>query len=155
LFQRDVVFGLTFCDGIIRKHTCQLVLRSLKFHRWPADAGRQSNKLHFALSIGGSFQIKLVESAKAIGDVNFDLRVVDGFVVNRGYSELQLAGSGGAVDYWNFGRRLRVQLRLSRKDKDKEKARRGQKPQGTTKQVSSSRHELSLQRAEVMGECDP
>ena len=66
---------------------------------------RKSNEFHFAVGVGACFQIKLADSGKAIGYVNFDSSSVDRLGVGRGYCEFQRAGPGGTINYGDLLRR--------------------------------------------------
>ena len=63
------------------------------------DATGEAGELGFAVYVGADFEVELVSAKESVGDVDFDFRQVDGFVVWAGDGEVGGAGAEGAVDY--------------------------------------------------------
>src|SRR5215469_2554314 len=70
-------------------------------------AGGEAGKFEFAVGVGVGLKIELVESAKAVGDVDLHVGGENGLALLRENSEQERTGADAAVDGRNLWRRLR------------------------------------------------
>ena len=74
------------------------------------DASGRPVKRAFAVDVGADFEIELMEAAESVGDVNFHLCGIDGFVVSVGDGEVGGAGAQSGIDCGNGMRVWRLRL---------------------------------------------
>ena len=88
---------MTLSGWVISGYALQIIFAAFEFQRRPPHAGRQSRELHFALRVGAAFQVELVESPEAVGDVHFDRGPIGGFAVGGVDGEFQRAAAQVSV----------------------------------------------------------
>src|SRR5579864_3331097 len=92
--QRDCELGLAGFGGVVESVAGAVAFGAIE-EQSALDATWEASELGFAVDIGADFEIELVGTEESVGDVDFDFRQVNRFVVWAGDGEFGGAGAEG------------------------------------------------------------